>query len=49
MTINPSFVVGPALNPKANFESKKIILQMGNGDLKMGALDITIGMVDVGM
>lgn len=47
VTINPSFVVGPALNPKANFESKKIILQMGNGDLKMGAPDITIGMVDV--
>lgn len=47
ITINPSFVVGPALNPKANFESKKFILQMGNGDLKSGAPDIKMGMVDV--
>jgi nucleoside-diphosphate-sugar epimerase len=47
VTINPSFVVGPALNPHANFESKKFIMQMGNGDLKMGAPDINLGMVDV--
>ncbi len=47
VTINPSFVVGPALNPHAKFESKKFMMQMGNGDLKMGAPDINLGMVDV--
>ena len=47
VTINPSFVVGPALNPRANFESKKFVLQMGNGDLKRGAPDLKMGMVDV--
>ena len=47
VTINPSFVVGPALNVKAEFESKKFMLQLGNGDLKFGAPDIKLGMVDV--
>ena len=47
VTINPSFVVGPALNPYANFESKKFMLQMGNGDLRMGVPDINLAMVDV--
>ncbi len=47
VTINPSFVVGPALNPKANFESKKLILKLGNGDLRIGAPDIIMAMVDV--
>ena len=47
VVINPSFVMGPALNPNAKFESKKFMLQMGNGDLKSGAPDITMGMVDV--
>ena len=47
VTINPSFVVGPALNPYANFESKKFMLQMGNGYLRMGVPDINLAMVDV--
>tara|TARA_B100001109_G_scaffold231052_1_gene207974 strand:- start:286 stop:1059 length:774 start_codon:yes stop_codon:yes gene_type:complete len=47
ISINPSFVLGPALNTKADFESKKFALQLGNGDLKSGAPDITLGMVDV--
>ncbi len=47
ITINPSFVLGPALNPHSNFQSKKVMLQMGDGDLKYGAPDITLGMVDV--
>ena len=47
ISINPSFVLGPALNAKADFESKKFALQLGNGDLKSGAPDITLGMVDV--
>ena len=47
VVINPSFVLGPSLNPNAMFESKKFMLQMGNGDLKSGAPDVTMGMVDV--
>ena len=47
VTINPSFVVGPALNPYANFESKKFMLQMGNGYLRMGVPDVNLAMVDV--
>jgi dihydroflavonol-4-reductase len=47
VVINPGFVLGPSLNPNALFESKKFMLQMGNGDLKSGAPDITMGMVDV--
>jgi nucleoside-diphosphate-sugar epimerase len=45
--INPSFVIGPSINPYSNFESKKFMLQMGNGDLKRGVPDITLGVVDV--
>lgn len=47
VVINPGFVLGPSLNPNAMFESKKFMLQMGNGDLKSGAPDVTMGMVDV--
>ena len=47
VVINPSFVIGPALNPLADFESKKFMLQMGNGDLKMGVPDVNLAMVDV--
>jgi len=47
VVINPSFVLGPSLNLDAMFESKKFMLQMGNGDLKSGAPDVTMGMVDV--
>ena len=47
VVINPGFVLGPSLNPNAMFESKKFMLQLGNGDLKSGAPDITMGMVDV--
>tara|TARA_B110000444_G_scaffold260037_1_gene305651 strand:+ start:1187 stop:2233 length:1047 start_codon:yes stop_codon:yes gene_type:complete len=47
VVINPGFVLGPSLNLNAMFESKKFMLQMGNGDLKSGAPDVTMGMVDV--
>jgi len=45
--INPSFVLGPSINPYSKFESKKFMLQMGNGDLKSGVPDIVLGAVDV--
>ena len=47
VSVNPSFVIGPSLNPHADFESKKFMLQMGNGDLKMGVPEFKMGMVDV--
>ena len=47
VVINPSLVLGPALNPHSEFESKKFMLQMGNGDMKSGVPDIKLGIVDV--
>jgi nucleoside-diphosphate-sugar epimerase len=48
VTINPSFVMGPPLNVKANTsESFNILKQMGDGTFKSGAPKMGIGMVDV--
>lgn len=48
VTINPSLVLGPPLNPQAvTSESFNILRQMGDGTLKMGAPKMGIGMVDV--
>lgn len=48
VTINPSLVMGPPLNPKATTsESFNILKQLGNGTFKMGAPKMGMGMVDV--
>lgn len=48
VTINPSFVMGPPLNTKANTsESFNILKQMGDGTFKTGAPKMGIGLVDV--
>lgn len=47
VTINPSFVVGPGINPFGTSESFTIMKQMGNGDFKMGSPEFNIGCVDV--
>ena len=47
VVINPSFVLGPSLNPNATSESLSIIKQMGDGTMKMGVADINMGCVDV--
>ncbi len=47
VTINPSFVVGPGINPYATSESFGIMKQIGKGDFKMGAPEFNIGCVDV--
>ncbi|WP_281613208.1 NAD-dependent epimerase/dehydratase family protein [Flammeovirga sp. SubArs3] len=47
VTINPSFVLGPGINPRSTSESFQIIKQMGDGSMKMGAPGLHIGMVDV--
>ena len=48
VTINPSLVMGPPLNPQATTsESFSLLKQLGNGAFKMGAPKIGIGLVDV--
>ncbi len=48
ITINPSFVLGPALNPKyTTSESINILKMMARGDMKMGAPKMGIGVIDV--
>jgi nucleoside-diphosphate-sugar epimerase len=48
VTINPCLVLGPPLNPHATTsESFRILQQLGDGSLKMGAPKMGIGVVDV--
>ncbi len=48
VTINPSFVMGPALNPKyTTSESLNVLKMLGGGDMKMGAPKMGVGVVDV--
>ncbi len=47
VVLNPSLVIGPGISPRATSESFKIVRQMGDGSLKMGAPRWGIGMVDV--
>lgn len=48
VVINPSFVMGPPLNPKATTsESFTILKQLGDGTMKMGVPNMGIGIVDV--
>jgi len=48
VTINPSLVLGPPLNPHAvTSESFTVLKQLGDGTMKMGAPRMGIGLVDV--
>lgn len=47
VTINPSFVLGPGINPNATSESFGIMKQIGKGDFKMGTPVFNIGVIDV--
>ncbi|MGU7769177.1 NAD-dependent epimerase/dehydratase family protein [Burkholderia sp. MR1-5-21] len=47
VTINPSLVIGPGINPEGTSESFAIVRQMGDGTMKIGVPDIGIGAVDV--
>lgn len=46
-TINPSLVLGPALNDNVTSESYNIIKQLGSGELKFGAPEYHLAAVDV--
>ena len=47
VTINPGFVLGPALTKRKDSTSIETILQMGDGTMKMGVPDLPMGIVDV--
>lgn len=48
VTINPSFVMGPMLNPKGTTsESFNVLKQLGDGTMKAGVPKMGVGLVDV--
>lgn len=47
ISLNPSVVLGPAINPKYLSESVKLIQKLGDGTLKIGIIDAYFGVVDV--
>jgi len=48
VTINPSLVLGPPLNPQeTTSESFNIMKQLGDGTMKIGAPKMGVGLVDV--
>jgi dihydroflavonol-4-reductase len=47
VTINPSFVLGPAIDPACQSESFDQITAYGDGQMKSGVPNMTIGIVDV--
>jgi len=48
ITINPSFVLGPMLNPKyTTSESLHLLKQIGDGTMKAGVPRMGVGLVDV--
>lgn len=47
VVINPSFILGPGINPFGTSESFNIVKQMGDGSMKMGTGNLAIGAVDV--
>ena len=47
VTINPSLVIGPGLNPFATSESFNIVKQIGDGSMRFGIPEFYLGFVDV--
>ena len=48
VVVNPSMVLGPALNPQSvTSESFNLLIQLGDGTMKSGVPRISIGVVDV--
>lgn len=47
VTINPSFILGPGINPNLTGESYSTIVQFGDGTMAAGVPDFRIGVVDV--
>lgn len=47
VVINPTLVLGPAIRPENTSESFRLIKQLGDGSMKIGVPDFSIGTVDV--
>ncbi len=48
VVMNPSFVMGPSLNPHySTSESTNVLKMLGNGEMKMGAPKMGVGVIDV--
>ncbi|WP_299350976.1 NAD-dependent epimerase/dehydratase family protein [uncultured Shimia sp.] len=47
VVVNPSFVIGPALNKAPTSETFRLVKQLGDGNMKAGAPRFGIGAVDV--
>lgn len=47
VTVNPCFVMGPALNAKGTSESLNILKQLGDGTMKAGVPKMGTGIVDI--
>lgn len=47
VVVNPSLVLGPAINPHPTSESFTIVKQMGDGTMKAGVPEYCLGVVDV--
>ncbi len=47
VVLNPSFVMGPGINPYGTSETFKVMKQMSDGTMKVGAPEMEIGVVDV--
>jgi len=47
VTVNPSLVIGPGINPHGTSESFKLVKKMCDGTFKMGAPAFKLGAVDV--
>ena len=47
VTVNPSLVLGPGINPFATSESFSLVKQLGDGTMKTGTVNYGLGCVDV--
>lgn len=47
VTINPSLVIGPGINPHATSESFNLIKNFGDGTMRLGVPNFGMGVVDV--
>jgi nucleoside-diphosphate-sugar epimerase len=47
VVINPSLILGPAIDPQASGESMSIMMQYGDGTMKAGVPNYGMGIVDV--
>lgn len=47
VTINPTLVIGPGINPFSTSESFKLVQQLGDGSMKSGCPRFGMGVVDV--